>query len=299
MDHKLTDHFYHILESLWLYGKEVSPRGLPCKEITNFTYTLPPRARFMCFDERKLKLDYIKQEFLWYLRGDPLDISIKFQAKMWEGLINDDGTINSNYGYFIFNPQGADGKISNFHRVVHELIADPDSRRAVICILANSYLNSETKDYPCTCYINFHIREDQLNMMVRMRSQDAIFGMGNDAPCFSLVHELMWITLTKKYPDLKLGNYFHMSDSFHVYERHYDMIKKIVDKPRVSVDFHEGCPSMNDPSIAHELLNLANNVEDFKTQNILNKNLPRLLWPFSQWLMTRDDPNTLVGGQHL
>ena len=95
-------HFYLILHKLWHLGNKVAPRGLPCKELTDFHYTLPPRVRFMCFDHRGLKMDYVKQELVWYLNGDRRDVSIGKVAMMWQGLINEDGTINSNYGYYLF-----------------------------------------------------------------------------------------------------------------------------------------------------------------------------------------------------
>ena len=43
-------------------------------------------------------------------------------------------------------------------------------------------------------------------MTVRMRSQDAIFGMTNDAANFSFIHEMIYVTLRdKKYSNFKNG----------------------------------------------------------------------------------------------
>ena len=61
-----------------------------------------------------------------------------------------------------------------------------------------------------------------------MRSQDAIFGMGNDAPVFSFFQEMIYITLKSFYPTLEMGEYFHFADSFHIYEKHFKMIEKIL-----------------------------------------------------------------------
>ena len=295
-----THAFYRILKDLKNRGQVVRPRGEECLEITDYSYSLWPRTRFMCFDARKLKLDYIKQEFMWYLRGDPKDISISQAAKMWKGLINDDGTINSNYGYYIFGKRykvpGGDSKgISNFERVISELIKDSDSRRAAICILNNDHLNSQTKDYPCTAYLNFHIRDGDLIMYVRMRSQDAIYGMGNDAPCFSLVHELLWSRLLGTYPDLKLGAYHHTADSFHVYAKHYDMLDAILQKPDVSVDFHADCPQINSPGVFSELMMVVHNTKAFRSPETLAvRDYMSSLHPFTRWMLERDDTATLL-----
>ena len=126
-----------------------------------------------------MNLDNVKREALWYLKGDPHDTSICEHARMWKRLINFDGTINSNYGQYIFGNQ------QQFNVAQSMLLIDPNSRRASIVILDRCHLADKyTKDYPCTYSINFRIRDNKLNMTVRMRSQDAVFGMTNDAPNF-------------------------------------------------------------------------------------------------------------------
>ena len=285
------ENIFKALHTLNYAGREVIVRGLKTKEMLNAQYLLAPRERFMCFDHRKLRLDYIKQEFLWYLVGDRFDASIGEVAGMWKQLINKDGSINSNYGYSIFNHETAGRHSSNFARVVSTLLANPLSRRAVITILNNDYLNSETLDYPCTCYLYFMIRNNTLGLIVRMRSQDAIYGMGNDAPFFSFLQELMYVTL-KGYPqfeDLELGEYLHTADSFHVYEKHFEMFKNIIVEPKVSSDWHQSCPKMTTatPNVIWQL-----QAELIK----LEPDLSALAGKdqFVDWLLQRDDPKTLV-----
>jgi thymidylate synthase len=181
-------------------------------------------VRFQNFQCRKFNVNYVKKEIAWYLRGDKFDKSICDHAKLWRDIVNEDGSINSNYGQYIFF-----GKDNQFDNVVKILSSDKDSRRASIVILNSSHLLSNTKDVPCTCSLNFRIRNDVLNMSVHMRSQDAIFGMGNDAPAFSVIHEMVLNALRRTYPSLAYGNYFHIADSFHVYERHFNMLEQIQD----------------------------------------------------------------------
>jgi thymidylate synthase len=245
--------FKRIYNTLYALGSECAPRGFKILELENYAYEIAPYTRFINFESRKLNIDYIKQEFLWYLRGDRLDKSICDHAKIWKEIVNEDGSINSNYGQYIF------GNINQFDTVVDTLKKDKDSRRASIVILTKEHLQSNTKDVPCTYSINFRIRENKLNMSVHMRSQDAIYGMGNDLPCFSFIHEMMFETLRETYIDLEYGKYHHIADSFHIYERHFDMIKKIVSNdvftdvviPRINgkaeVDFLRGLHYDNIP----------------------------------------------------
>lgn len=232
-----SETFRAIFVDLHEKGKLVSPRGQLVREIENYTYVLPPRVRFQSFESRKFNLSYVKKEFLWYLKGDKFDTSIGEHAKMWNDLVNDDGSINSNYGQYIFS-----GEKNQFDNVVKELRRDKDSRRASMAILSKEHLLSETKDVPCTYALNFRIRDGKLNMSVAMRSQDAVFGMTNDAPCFSFVHEMVLNALRETYPDLRYGDYFHYANSFHVYERHFGLLDKIVSGDRyIGVD----CPEIS------------------------------------------------------
>jgi thymidylate synthase len=229
-------------------GKPCSPRGQLVIELEHYTYELPAYSRFPNFEGRKLSLDYIKREFLWYLRGNRMDASITKYAKIWADVQNQDGSINSNYGQYIFNrkmvynSEGAMVNVSPFERVVNELLKDKDSRRASISILNSNHFNGVTKDVPCTYSLNFRIRDDKLNMSVHMRSQDAVFGMGNDAPCFSFIHEMVFAALEEACFGLELGTYTHTSDSFHVYERHFKLVEAIVEgAPYIPTE----CPFIN------------------------------------------------------
>ena len=65
-------------------GKVLSPRGMKVVEAEDFCYVLPPYVRFPNFLSRKLNLDYVKTEFLWYLRGEKRDLSILSHAQLWK-----------------------------------------------------------------------------------------------------------------------------------------------------------------------------------------------------------------------
>jgi len=227
------DEFREIYFRLKNEGTRCSPRGQPVIEVENFTYELSPYVRFPNFVARKYSEMYVKNELLWYLRANKQDKTIVKHAKMWAELVNDDGIVNSNYGHYVFGQTGTRWFEANwqnqFDNVIKTLTDDKDSRRASIMILNSSHLFMVTKDVPCTYSMNFRIRDNKLNMSVHMRSQDAMFGMGNDAPAFSMFQEMIYIVLRDTtYPELQLGAYHHICDSFHVYERHFEMLEQII-----------------------------------------------------------------------
>jgi len=229
-----SQHLRSIYRYVQKFGTLCSPRGLPILEVENLCFDLPPYLRFTNFQSRKLNLGYIKQELLWYLKGELTDLTIGNHAKLWNELVVD-GRLNSNYGHYIFKEKGIDW-------VVEELTQDKDSRRAVITILSSQHLNAREKDIPCTYGMSFRIRNGKLNMSVRLRSNDCIFGFTNDLPFFSFIQEMVLKYLQRVYPELEMGIYHHGADSFHVYERHFEMLKKLVERDQFSVIL---CPQMS------------------------------------------------------
>jgi thymidylate synthase len=211
-----------------------SPRGFKTKECLSYKFELldPLNQRWCLFGERKLNIGYTCLEFLWYLRADNSDISIGDHAKIWRELAAK-GVLQSNYGEYIF-------KQGQLQRVMQELTNDPDSRRASIMILQPGHFNDQTADIPCTLGLTFQIRNMRLNMHTHMRSSDIVFGMGIDIPCFTWTQELLCNLLKRKFPTLKMGTYYHTSDSMHVYERHFEMVNKVVTSdPLVLNAIHE------------------------------------------------------------
>ena len=211
---------FKIYKDIWENGQELTIRGLKVKELTNYTFTISPYDRFFNFKGRKMNLDYIKQELKWYLRGDNKDLSILLHAKIWKDLTNEDKTINSNYGYLVFNGQ--------FDNVIKTLIKDKYSRRAVIMFGNKENYMSDTNDYICTLSMTLQIRNNKLNAYTPMRSNDAIFGLTNDIPFFTILQEMIYIKLKDHYKDLSLGTYTHTAHSMHIYKRHYKMTKNIL-----------------------------------------------------------------------
>lgn len=260
--------FQDIYLRLRKNGKFVAPRGLPVLEVENFTYELPPFYRFANFGPRKLSIDYVKREFIWYLKGDLYDLSIGEHARIWRNIVIN-GKLNSNYGYYAFVKGG-------MAWVIEELMRDKDSRRACFTILDRSHLNSSEMDVPCTAYLNFRIRENKLNMSVHMRSQDALYGLGNDAPAFSFFQEMLLVCLRNHYSELQMGSYHHTADSFHVYAklgplRGFEMLEQICDP---DVEFTEvEVPRISDISETYYLV-----------EHLKNGTRPAPFNPFSQWL---------------
>jgi thymidylate synthase len=216
------DAFLSVYADIHEYGQESAPRGQKIIEIENYMVDFDPMDPCTSFQDRKFNLQYAKDEFKWYLGADRFDLSIMSKAGTWKTLVDVDGGFNSNYGVYIFGQR-------QFQWCFEELIRDMSSRRAVIILAHRGQVRLDNPDHICTYAISFRIRNNALGMSVRMRSWDAIFGMTNDVFAFALVHQMMYTKLRDVYPDLVIGDYNHVADSIHVYERHFDMLKKLIE----------------------------------------------------------------------
>jgi len=121
------------------------------------------------------------------------------------------------------------------------LVKDKDSRQAVMHFNLPEHQHPNNKDFVCTMYGIFHIRDNKLNFAVYMRSNDAILGTPTDIAFFTVLQQQMLNHLRVNYPDLELGTYTHTMDSYHIYERHFDLVSDMIKEEFISVKF----PTLN------------------------------------------------------
>lgn len=207
---------------------ECSPRGLKIKECTNAVLELtnPYSNLFKCTDKTlTMPTAYTKKEIALYLSATNLVEPFAKATAFWSKIANDDGTINSAYGNLIFNPSLQDGR-SQFDWAYDSLVADKDSRQAIIRFNNTSHQHAGVKDFPCTFVGTFHIRNNKLNFTISMRSNDIVKGLIHDLPSFTLFQHLMLLRLKPIYPDLEIGTYTHIDSSLHVYETEFDLVER-------------------------------------------------------------------------
>jgi thymidylate synthase len=167
---------------------------------------------------------YVDKEILWYCRGSTniKDIYGKDREppEAWKYAANEYGEINSNYGHLIFD----DKYFRQYEQALIELTQNPDSRRA--CMIYNrpsiqiEFQENNKNDFICTNAVTYYIRNDELQAVVQMRSNDVVFGYKNDYAWQQYVLQ----TLAK---DLNIAPGFiqWQVQNLHVYERHFHLVK--------------------------------------------------------------------------
>ncbi len=184
-----------------------------------------PRAR-LSRTERKNTLFSCLGEFLWYLAGtNKLDF-IQYYIPGYEQYSDDGKTIYGAYGPRLF---GLNGSINQVQNVIETLRASPSSRRAVIQLFRGEDLDENLvrrrEDLPCTCTLQFTIRNHQLHAMVMMRSNDAFMGLPHDVFAFTMLQELIARSL-----GVEVGPYKHAVGSLHLYTKNTKAIQDYLEE---------------------------------------------------------------------
>lgn len=225
---ELNCEFVDCLDAILENGYEIKPRGLLCKELLGYQIRLnDPRDRIVTLPARNLKYRYLLAELIWYMSGDPQSETIARYAPFWRQIADDNGTVNSNYGYRLLGYAPTTLiPYNQWTNVKNILLADRDSRQAMMHINLPYDYTRASKDVPCTLNLQWFIRENKLILIVTMRSNDVMLGFCNDVFQFTMLQEMMLCELQQSHYDflsLTLGEYIHESHSMHLYEPHYEM----------------------------------------------------------------------------
>lgn len=208
-----NDAWENIYYGLNRNGNITSPRGLKIKESLGCNiYILNPNDNLVYNSFRGLSPRYLSKEYQWYKSGSRrVEDAIKL-SKFWKTIANPDGTVNSNYGAYIFVSTN-DGK-SVWDKTVDILRNDNDTRQAIIQIPIMPARGS--KDTPCTSSLQFFIRDNKLFCTVYMRSTDIILGFPIDIFQFT-----MWQLEMAKELGIECGWIRFISGNIHCYEKHW------------------------------------------------------------------------------
>ena len=190
-------------------GEHICPTKGPAKELSGVILEISnPLARISRTETRGRPFSCLG-ELCWYLsKTNKLDF-IEYYVPGYK-IYADGDVIVGGYGPRLFSWKNVD----QFTRVIDLLKKNPASRKAVVQLFDSEDLVVDYKDVPCTCTLQFMVRQSQLNMFTHMRSNDAFLGLPHDVFCFTMLQEIMAKTL-----GVKLGKYKHMVGSLHIYDK--------------------------------------------------------------------------------
>jgi len=209
----IKNEFYNANEAFEYFYKTISKHGIKfadTRALFNVGFTIHrPQYNTIIDYKRNWNKEYAEAEWQWYLSGLP---NIKMLGKIyskippiWKRMANEEGYVNSNYGY----QWERNGQLDY---VIDKLKKHKHTRHAAISIYDGKEHDKFAKDTPCTYAVQFTNVHNRLNMCVTMRSNDLWYGFCNDQYCFSKLQELVC-----KRTGLDMGSYFHFAHNLHIY----------------------------------------------------------------------------------
>lgn len=216
----LDDLMREVIAEILQRGNSTSPSKGDNREITAVLLELSdPRARLSRTESRGKPFSSLGELF-WYLSGSNDAKFIEYYISEYKNY-NENGVIHGGYGPRLFNWKNR----NQWSSIENLLITKPTTRRAVIQLFDSEDLAVGHKDIPCTCTLQFLLRNDHLHLHTSMRSNDVIIGLPHDIFCFSMLQEIMSKTI-----NAKLGKYTHAVGSMHLYDCHIDKAKAFLNE---------------------------------------------------------------------
>lgn len=223
---------------------KTAPRGMPIYEKIDYSFRVtnpvaePVRTHDL--ERNKVIAEYTAKEIALYDSCSNRVEDFSKASKFWEKIANPDGTINSAYGYLIWKKKSlGDPEMENratdalamrtpWEWAKESLIADKDTRQAVMRFSLPEHQYWGNKDQTCTMHGNWLIRENKLHFTVTMRSNDLNKGLVYDMTWFVSLMDKMTAELKEMYPELEKGSYTHIAHSSHIYVKDIPVINKML-----------------------------------------------------------------------
>ena len=187
------------------------------------------RKEFPAITIRKTALKSAMDEILWIYQRKSNNID-GLKPQIWESWADESGSIGTAYGYVVgekFLYKGEE--IDQMDYVLKQLKENPYSRR----ILTNLYqfhdLATGHLD-PCCYSATYNVTKEGddlvLNMVLNQRSQDVLAANNWNVAQYAIL-----LMMVAQVNHMIPGELIHVIADAHIYDRHVDIIKELLDRP--------------------------------------------------------------------
>jgi thymidylate synthase len=232
-------YFKETLQKLWLYGeKDVNPRPKYKDGVDAHSYFISPifetydlgEGEFPIITLRNTAIKMGIKEIFWIFQkqSNSLEEAHKMGINWWDEWDIGDGTIGNRYGYTV-------KKYDLMNKLLNGLIEDPFSRRHIINLYQYEDLNSSKGLHPCAYETIFTVRKNHrnklvLDMTLMQRSSDYLV-----AKTINSVQYVALQMMIAQHCEYGLGKFNHFIQNVHIYDRHMDALKELLEKEPINV----------------------------------------------------------------
>ena len=163
-------------------------------------------------------------EILWIYQKKSNNIH-ELSSHVWDEWADESGSIGKAYGYQMsVKHKYPDGEFDQVDRALYDLRNNPASRR----ILLNMYNHHDLNEMalaPCAYSLTLNVTGNRLNAILNQRSQDML-----TASNWNVCQYAALVTMFAKSSGLEVGELVHVIADAHIYDRHVDIVKRLIDK---------------------------------------------------------------------
>ncbi|SDL67558.1 thymidylate synthase [Chryseobacterium taihuense] len=209
----------HILEN----GTDKTDRtGTGTRSVFGYQLRYDLSEGFPLVTTKKVHLKSIIYELLWFIKGDT---NIKYLkdngVSIWDEWADDKGDLGPVYGAQWRSWKGADGKIvDQFSDVIEQIKKNPDSRRLIVSAWNAAEIPNMTLA-PCHALFQFYVADGKLSLQLYQRSADVFLGVP-----FNIASYALLLMMVAQVTGLKAGDYVHSFGDVHIYNNHFEQVKK-------------------------------------------------------------------------
>ncbi len=220
-----------LTEGVWDTNCNVRPHwedGTPAHTIKKFgivnRYNLQEELPILTI--RKTAFKNCLDELLWIWQKKSNNVH-DLHSHIWDSWADETGSIGKAYGYQLGKKSiYPEGEFDQVDRVLYDLKHNPASRR----IMTNIYNFDDLHEmhlYPCAYSMTFNVSGDTLNGILNQRSNDMLTANNWNVLQYSLL-----LMMFAQVSGLKAGTLIHVISDAHLYDRHIDLVKEVMEKPQ-------------------------------------------------------------------
>ena len=165
-------------------------------------------------------------ELLWIWQKKSNNIH-DLHSHIWDAWADGSGSIGKAYGYQLgVKHHYPEGDMDQVDRILYDLKHNPGSRRIISNIYNHADL-SEMRLYPCAYSMTFNVSGNRLNAILNQRSQDML-----TANNWNVVQYAVLVHMLAQVSGLKPGQLVHVIADAHIYDRHVDIVREMIQRPQ-------------------------------------------------------------------
>ncbi|MBR1847196.1 MAG: thymidylate synthase, partial [Bacilli bacterium] len=163
-------------------------------------------------------------ELLWIWQKKSNNIH-DLKSHIWDSWADENGSIGKAYGYQLAKKSiYPEGEFDQVDRVLFDMKNNPHSRRIMTHIYNFEDLH-EMRLYPCAYSMTFNVTGDTLNGILNQRSNDML-----TANNWNVLQYALLLHMFAQVSGLKVGTLLHVIADAHIYDRHEELVRKVIAK---------------------------------------------------------------------